>query len=94
MADTGLCKLCEVIMNQTIKHSQMPKFEKNQSNTTPFLHQPPTPENTVQYKSKSGLVLISLIIITAFISGFTLLSADRHATAAQVEHIVKAGVKP
>jgi hypothetical protein len=81
-------------MNQTIKHSQMPKFEKNQSNTTPFLHQPPTAENTVRYKSKSGLVLVSLIISTACISGFTSCSADRHQTAAQVEHIVKAGVKP
>ncbi|TCB77461.1 hypothetical protein [Acinetobacter sp. ANC 4173] len=83
-------------MNQTIKHSQMPEFEKNQSNTTPFLHQPPTPENTVQYKS-SGLAtaaLIAITICTAILSGITSCSTDRHQTAAQVEHIVKAGVKP
>lgn len=86
----------EISMKQTICHSQMPEFEKNQSNTTPFLHQPPTPENTVQYKP-SGLApvaLIAIVIGTAIISGFTSCTADRHQTAAQTEHLVKAGVKP
>jgi hypothetical protein len=84
-------------MKQTICNSQMPKFEKNQSNTTPFLNQPPTPENTVQYKSKSGMVRASCAAIIgslSILSGFVSCSADQHATAAQVEHIVKAGVKP
>ena len=81
-------------MNETASNSQTHQFETNKSQTTSFLYQEPTEANIVRYKSKSGLVLVSLIIITAFISGFTLLSVDRHATAAQVEHIVKAGVKP
>lgn len=74
----------------------MPKFEKNQSCTTQHLYQHPTSENTVQYKS-SGLApaaLIAIVIGAAIISGFTSCTADRHQTAAQVEHIVKAGVKP
>ncbi len=81
-------------MNQTIKHSQMPEFVKNPSCTTQHLYQHPTAANTVSYKSKSGLVLASLIIITACISGYTSCTYDRHQTAAQVEHLVKAGVKP
>jgi K+ transporter len=84
-------------MKQTICHSQMPKFEKNQSNTTPFLHQPPTAANTIQYKSKSGLVRASIAAIicsVSIISGLFSCTVDQHATAAQVEHIVKAGVKP
>ena len=81
-------------MNQTIKHSQMPEFEKNPSCTSQHLHQHPTAANTVQYKSKSGLVLASLIIITACISGYTSCTYDRHQSAAQTEHLVKAGVKP
>ena len=81
-------------MNQTIKHSQMPEFVKNPSCTSQHLHQHPTPANTVQHKS-SGLVPVSLLIIGAAIaSGLYSCTADQHATAAQVEHIVKAGVKP
>lgn len=83
-------------MNQTIKHSQMPEFEKNHSNTTPFLNQPPTPANTVQYKS-SGLTpaaLIAIVVCIAIFFGYVVRSADRHQTAAQTEHLVKAGVKP
>lgn len=83
-------------MEQTIKHSQMPEFVKNPSCTSQHLHQHPTAENTVQYKT-SGLApaaLIAIVIGSAVISGFTSCSADRHQTAAQVEHIVKAGVKP
>ena len=83
-------------MKQTICHSQMPKFEKNHSNTTPFLNQPPTPENTVQYKP-SGLApasLIAIVVCIAIFFGYVIRSADRHQTAAQTEHIVKAGVKP
>lgn len=75
----------------------MPKFEKNQSNTTQFLNQPPTAANTVQYKSKSGLVRASIAAIicsVSIISGLFSCTVDQHATAAQVEHIVKAGVKP
>ena len=83
--------------------SQTAEFKNNQgctpihlhkSPTTDFLHQEPTPANTVRYKSKSGLVLVSLIIITACISGYTSCAYDRHQSAAQVEHLVKAGVKP
>ena len=81
-------------MKQTICHSQTPTFETNKSQTTACLYQHPTAENTVRYKSKSGLVLASLIIITACISGYTSCTYDRHQSAAQVEHIVKAGVKP
>jgi hypothetical protein len=83
-------------MEQTIKHSQMPEFVKNPSCTTQHLHQHPTPANTVQYKS-SGLApaaLIAIAICTAIISGFTSCTADRHQTAAQAEHLIKAGVKP
>lgn len=88
--------MSEVIMNQTIKHSQMPEFVKNPSCTSQFLHQPPTPENTVQYKSSDLALaaLIAIVIGTAIISGFTSCTADRHQTAAQTEHLVKAGVKP
>ena len=81
-------------MKQTICHSQTPSFETNKSQTTARLYQHPTAENTVRYKSKSGLVLASLIIITACISGITSCSVDRQHTAAQVEQIAKAGVKP
>ena len=81
-------------MKQTICHSQTPSFETNKSQTTACLYQHPTEANTVRYKSKSGLVLASLIIITACISGYTSCTYDRQQTAAQVEHIVKAGVKP
>lgn len=75
--------------------NQTSKTIKKSPATTP-LYQPPTPENTVQYKP-SGLTpaaLIAIVIGTAIISGFTSCTADRHQTAAQVEHIVKAGVKP
>lgn len=74
---------------------QTSKTIKKSPATTP-LYQPPTPANTVQYKP-SGLApaaLISIVIGTAIISGFTSCTADRHQTAAQTEHIVKAGVKP
>lgn len=83
-------------MKQTASHSQTPTFVKNESNTKPVLYQHPTPENTVQYKS-SGLAPAALIVIligTVIISGFTSCSANSHQTATQVEHIVKAGVKP
>lgn len=72
---------------------QTSKTIKKSPATTP-LYQPPTPANTVEYKS-SGLVPFSLLIIgAALISGYTSCSADRHQTAAQAEHLVKAGVKP
>ena len=74
--------------------SQTAAIETNKSQTTARLYQHPTAENTVRYKSKSGLVLASLIIISACISGYTSWTYDRQQTAAQVEHIVKAGVKP
>ena len=83
-------------MNQTIKHSQMPEFVKNPSCTSQHLLQPPTPANTVRYKS-SGLApaaLIAIAICTAIISGFTSCTADQRITSAQAEHLVKAGVKP
>jgi hypothetical protein len=83
-------------MNQTIKHSQMPKFVKNPSCTNPHLYQHPTPANTVQYKSTSGMVrgsIIAIIFGASIMSGFTSCSADQHATAAQIAQI-KAGVKP
>lgn len=84
-------------MNQTIKHSQMPEFEKNPSCTTQYLYQHPTPANTVQYKSKSGLVRASIVAIicsVSIVSGLFTCSTDQKATAAQIEHIAKAGVKP
>lgn len=74
-------------MNQTIKHSQMPEFVKNPSCTSQHLHQHPTAENTVQYKSKSGLVLPSIVIIAMCAAGLLSCTADQHATAAQVEQI-------
>lgn len=89
--------MSEVIMNQTIKHSQMPEFVKNPSCTTPFLHQPPTAANTVRYKSKFGMVRMSCAVIIgslSILSGFVSCSADQKATAAQVEFIAKTGVKP
>jgi hypothetical protein len=76
-------------MNQTIKHSQMPKFVKNPSCTTSHLYQHPTAANTVQYKS-SGLApaaLIAIALCAAIISGFTSCSADQHAAAAQIAQI-------
>ena len=74
--------------------SQTAAIETNKSQTTARLYQHPTAENTVRYKSKSGLVLASLIIITACISGYTSCTYDRHQSAAQTEHLIKAGVKP
>jgi hypothetical protein len=64
------------------------------SQTTPILFQHPNAANTVRYKSKSGLVIPSLIVIAAFLAGLNSCTADQHATAAQTEHLVKAGVKP
>lgn len=75
--------------------NQTSKTIKKSPATTP-LYQHPTPENTVQYKP-SGLApaaLIAIVIGAAIISGFTSCSADRHQTAVQTEHLVKAGVKP
>ena len=81
-------------MKQTICHSQTPSFETNKNQTTARLYQHPTPANTVQHKS-SGLVPVSLLIIGAAIaSGLYSCTADQHATTAQTEHLVKAGVKP
>lgn len=83
-------------MKQTICHSQTPSFETNKSQTTAHLYQHPTAENTVRYKS-SGLApaaLIAITICTAIISGITSCSVDRHQSAAQVEQIIKSGVKP
>lgn len=74
-------------MNQTIKHSQMPEFVKNPSCTNPHLYQHPTAENTVQYKSKSGLVIPSIVVIAMCAAGLLSCTADQHATAAQVEQI-------
>jgi hypothetical protein len=76
--------------------SQTTDIETNKSQTTARLYQHPTAANTVQYKS-SGLApaaLIAITICTAIISGITSCSVDRHQTAAQVEQIAKAGVKP
>ena len=74
-------------MNQTIKHSQMPEFVKNPSCTSQHLHQHPTAENTVQYKSKSGLVFPSIVVIAMCAAGLLSCTADQHAAAAQVEQI-------
>ena len=74
-------------MNQTIKHSQMPEFVKNPSCTSQHLYQHPTAENTVQYKSKSGLVLPSIVIIAMCAAGLLSCTADQHAAAGQVEQI-------
>ncbi|AUX87019.1 hypothetical protein C3F34_13920 [Acinetobacter sp. ACNIH2] len=76
--------------------SQTQERTTNKSKTTACLYQHPTPENTVQYKS-SGLAtaaLVAITICTVILSGITSCSADRHQTAAQTEHLVKAGVKP
>lgn len=75
--------------------NQTSKTIKKSPATTP-LYQHPTPENTVQYKP-SGLApasLIAIVVCIAIFFGYVVRSADRHQTAAQVEHIVKAGVKP
>lgn len=74
-------------MNQTIKHSQMPEFVKNPSCTNPHLYQHPTAENTVQYKSKSGLVFPSIVVIAMCAAGLLSCTADQHATAGQVAQI-------
>lgn len=74
-------------MKQTICHSQTPTFETNKSQTTARLYQHPTAENTVRYKSKSGLVLPSIVVIAMCAAGLLSCTADQHATAAQVEQI-------
>lgn len=79
-------------MNQTIKHSQMPEFTKNPSCTTSHLYQHPTAANTVSYKSKSGLVLPSIVVIAMCLAGMASCTADQKATAAQVAKVQ--GVKP
>ncbi|MCJ8162302.1 hypothetical protein [Acinetobacter zhairhuonensis] len=72
---------------------QTSKTIKKSPATTP-LYQPPTPANTVQHKS-SGLVPVSVLIIGAAIaSGLYSCTADQHATTAQTEYLIKAGVKP
>ena len=76
--------------------SQTAAIETNKNQTTARLYQHPTAENTVRYKS-SGLApaaLIAITICTAIISGITSCSVDRHQSAAQTEHLIKAGVKP
>ena len=78
-------------MNQTIKHSQMPESVKNPSCTSQHLYQHPTAANTVSYKSKSGLVLPSIIVIAMCAAGLLSCTADQHATAGQVKQI--SGVK-
>lgn len=55
------------------------------SQTTQYLNQPPTAENTVQYK-RSGLVIPSIIIIAMCLSGVVNCSGYQSATA-------KVGVK-
>ncbi|MFW2098042.1 hypothetical protein ACG9ZL_17770 [Acinetobacter sp. ULE_I057] len=62
-------------MNQTHQKSQ----------TTQYLNQPPTAENTVQYK-RSGLVIPSIIIIAMCLGGVVNCSGYQSATA-------KVGVK-
>lgn len=74
-------------MNQTIKHSQMPEFVKNPSCTSQHLHQHPTAANTVSYKSKSGLVIPSIVVIAMCAAGLLSCTADQHATAGQVKQI-------
>lgn len=74
-------------MNQTIKHSQMPEFVKNPSCTSQHLYQHPTAANTVSYKSKSGLVIPSIVVIAMCAAGLLSCTADQHATAGQVAQI-------
>lgn len=52
-------------MKQNPSHSNTPVFGVNKSQTTQILYQQPTKANTVKYKSKSGLVGISIAIIVS-----------------------------
>ncbi|OTG93908.1 hypothetical protein [Acinetobacter sp. ANC 3832] len=54
-----------------------------QSQTTPqgTLYQSPTSTNTVKYKSKSGLVLASIIIIVMCVGGLFSCTAHQNAVA-------------
>ena len=65
----------------------MPEFVKNPSCTSQHLHQHPTAANTVQYKSKSGLVFPSIVVIAMCLAGMASCTADQKATAAQVEQV-------
>ena len=77
--------------------SQTAAIETNKSQTTARLYQHPTPANTVRYTSKSGMVrgsIAAIIFGASITSGVISCSAPKHASAAHVEHLVKAGVKP
>lgn len=74
--------------------SQTAAVETNKNPTSARLYQHPTVDNTVRYKSKSGLVFPSLIVIAMCIAGMVSCTADQKASAAEVEYLVKAGVKP
>lgn len=81
-------------MNQPTLHIKATEIVANKRTTTSRLYQHPTAENTVQYKSKSGLVVPSLIAIAICLIGLNSCATDQRASAAEVEHLAKAGVKP
>ena len=68
-------------MKQTAPHSNTPEFGVNKS-ATGRLYQHPTPANTVQYKSKSGLVFPSVIAI--LVCSIGLMSSCSHSQAQDV----------
>lgn len=53
----------------------------SKSQTTAMLYQHPVANNTVKYKSKSGLVLASIIIITMCLGGLFSCTGYQHAVA-------------
>ncbi|OTG81780.1 hypothetical protein [Acinetobacter sp. ANC 4648] len=68
-------------MNQNPIQSQTASFSKVHSQTTPRLFQHPTTANTVKYKSKSGLVLASIVAIAVCGGGLFSCTAHQNAVA-------------
>ena len=78
-------------MNQTASHSQTPKFDKAQSQTTQILYQPPTAEE-MQRKSNAFSNFFAFLVIFALFFGLAcmiIVTAERES-ASQVEAVAKA----
>lgn len=78
-------------MNQTASHSQTPKFDKVQSQTTQILYQPPTAEE-MKRKSNAFSNFFAFLVIFALFFGLAcmiIVTAERESTN-QVEAIAKA----
>ena len=80
-------------MKHINSNSNCGEFTGIQSQTTPFLNQPPTKANTQKIKSHSGLVGTSVFIIAVIISSFFLKACDADIQRNQTSSAAFAEVK-